>query len=214
MTPAPKPAPREKRARKSLPRPTHPIARTSPTKDEARAIRWWNALPEPARVAWLSQSGIESVADAWRSYKRASARSSGRTQNKPIAKSSKRIKVKPRTKAERERIYGTEAKSAWMRSLPCHFCGVEGFTQICHAQNGGMRRKDDNTRTFPACGPHLRVVGYYHAARMETRAQYQQYEGCHAKQPAKAERLRISAIYEALWQKLGAGVSLAGEGRV
>lgn len=108
-------------------------------------------------------------------------RSTKPIKRSPIARSRKRIRVKPRSKAERERIYGPREYGEWMRSLPCHFCGIEGYTQQCHAKTGGTGRKDDHTRTFPGCGPHGETAG------------------CHAFSVAlsREERLDIAAIYYA-----------------
>ena len=44
---------------------------------------------------------------------------------------------------------------AAVRKLPCVRCGVTGFTQFCHADEGkGMGLKTDCRLGWPGCGPH------------------------------------------------------------
>lgn len=43
-----------------------------------------------------------------------------------------------------------------VRGLPCYRCGIVGFTQFCHADEGkGAALKTDCRRGWPGCGPHL-----------------------------------------------------------
>lgn len=45
---------------------------------------------------------------------------------------------------------------ARVRKLACARCGIEGFTQFCHSDEGkGMGMKTDDRRGWPGCGPHL-----------------------------------------------------------
>lgn len=44
---------------------------------------------------------------------------------------------------------------AAVRKLPCAMCGVVGFTQFCHSDEGkGTGIKTDCRRGWPGCGPH------------------------------------------------------------
>jgi len=44
----------------------------------------------------------------------------------------------------------------WVASLPCIACGIEGFSQAAHANNGkGMALKTCDLQTFPLCAPHF-----------------------------------------------------------
>lgn len=48
-----------------------------------------------------------------------------------------------------------EAYMAAVRKLPCARCGVVGFTQFCHADEGkGLGIKTDCRLGWPGCGPH------------------------------------------------------------
>lgn len=48
-----------------------------------------------------------------------------------------------------------EAYMAAVRKLPCIRCGIVGFTQFCHADEGkGMGLKTDCRLGWPGCGPH------------------------------------------------------------
>lgn len=96
-------------------------------------------------------------------------------------------KAKKRTPEATERIYGPPQFREWLHNQPCILCGIEGYTQQCHAQTGGKGRKDDWTRTFPACGPHPVWREAMHAPERTLD------EGCHKRQPAKAERLALAA---------------------
>jgi hypothetical protein len=43
-----------------------------------------------------------------------------------------------------------------VRGLACVRCGITGFTQFCHSDEGkGMAMKTDDRRGWPGCGPHL-----------------------------------------------------------
>lgn len=49
-----------------------------------------------------------------------------------------------------------EGYMAAVRKLPCYRCGVVGFTQFCHSDQGkGMGLKTDCREGWPGCGPHL-----------------------------------------------------------
>ena len=62
-----------------------------------------------------------------------------------------RIKPKKRTKAEAERIYGTDARRDWMTSHRCFTCGMLGLTEQAHLVSGGTSRKADARHIIPLC---------------------------------------------------------------
>ena len=48
----------------------------------------------------------------------------------------------------------------WVASLPCGLCGVEGFSQAAHQNQGkGLSMKVCDLLTFPACAPHWGMPG-------------------------------------------------------
>src|SRR4051812_19019750 len=50
-----------------------------------------------------------------------------------------------------------------VRLLPCANCGIEGYTQFCHADQGkGMALKTDCRRGWPGCGPRPGVPGCHY----------------------------------------------------
>lgn len=65
------------------------------------------------------------------------------------------IKRKARTKASRERIYGTDEHQAWLRAMPCLGCALMGTDErphhLHHTKNGGTGRKADASRQVPLC---------------------------------------------------------------
>lgn len=47
------------------------------------------------------------------------------------------------------------AYMAIVRTMACAWCGIRGFTQFCHSDEGkGMGLKTDCRRGWPGCGPH------------------------------------------------------------
>ena len=47
-----------------------------------------------------------------------------------------------------------------VRRLPCYRCGVVGFTQFCHSDEGkGAGIKTDCREGWPGCGPHFIAPG-------------------------------------------------------
>lgn len=49
---------------------------------------------------------------------------------------------------------------AAVRKLPCYRCGIVGFSQFCHSDEGkGERYKSDCRLGWPGCGPHLSGSG-------------------------------------------------------
>lgn len=50
-----------------------------------------------------------------------------------------------------------------VRLLPCAMCGIEGYTQFCHADEGkGEKIKTDCRRGWPGCGPRVGLNGCHH----------------------------------------------------
>ena len=87
--------------------------------------------------------------------KRLRSRSAKRAASgQPSLKRSGRPKPKRRSKADRERIYGTDEHIAFVKSLPCGACGWIGASEFAHVKTGGMGRKADARYGAPLCGPH------------------------------------------------------------
>lgn len=92
-----------------------------------------------------------------------------------------------------------EAYRRLVRQLPCDRCGIEGYTQFCHADEGkGMGLKTDDRRGWPGCGPHGDTMGCHHEVgtsgslpREEKRA----YE------EAAGARTRVKIQEAGLWPK-------------
>ena len=59
------------------------------------------------------------------------------------------------TPMPKERVVTSKAYQAAVRKLACIRCGIVGFTQFCHSDEGkGMGIKTDDRRGWPGCGPH------------------------------------------------------------
>ena len=57
----------------------------------------------------------------------------------------------------------SEAYMRLVRLLPCAMCGIEGYTQFCHADQGkGMGIKSDCRLGWPGCGPHHDTQGCHY----------------------------------------------------
>ena len=58
--------------------------------------------------------------------------------------------------AQKENVITSLVYQALVRTLPCARCGIVGFTQFCHSDEGkGLGIKTDDRRGWPGCGPHL-----------------------------------------------------------
>ena len=45
-------------------------------------------------------------------------------------------------------------------ALPCAHCGLEGYSQAAHGDQGkGMSLKSSDDTCYPACGPHMTLFG-------------------------------------------------------
>lgn len=77
----------------------------------------------------------------------------------------------------------SESYRRWVASLPCIACGIEGYSQAAHANQGkGLGMKVSDLRTFPLCAPH----GFH----MGCHAQFDMTLGM-----TKAERRKLEAEY-------------------
>lgn len=87
-----------------------------------------------------------------------------------------------------------------VRTLPCYRCGIVGFTQFCHADEGkGQGIKTDCRLGWPGCGPHYEggmlvpgchyVVGSTGALGKMARRRFESEAGAHAR--AEIERLGL-----------------------
>lgn len=57
---------------------------------------------------------------------------------------------------QKENVITSLVYQALVRTLPCARCGIVGFTQFCHSDEGkGLGIKTDDRRGWPGCGPHL-----------------------------------------------------------
>jgi hypothetical protein len=87
------------------------------------------------------------------------------------------ITPKKRSKTEKERIYGSPDKIAFVKRLPCAACGIVGYSEVAHSKSVGMGRKENHRHTLPLCGPHMPTrIGNQERIAFEGPT-----EGCHAK---------------------------------
>ena len=87
----------------------------------------------------------------------------------------------------------------WVASLPCAHCGIEGYSQAAHGDQGkGMGIKSSDDTCYPACGPHLDFLGMV--------------QGCHAllgstgtftKQQRRDMERQYAQQTRALWAQKG-----------
>ena len=78
--------------------------------------------------------------------------------------------------------YKNESYRRYVASKPCFGCGIEGFSQCCHANGGGMGTKRSDLDTFPLCctrpghiGCHMQhdlCIDMTRADRRELEAKY------------------------------------------
>ena len=86
----------------------------------------------------------------------------------PLKRQGKPRPVNRKRKArEFARAYGSTARVEFVKALPCANCGIVGYSQNAHTENGGAGRKGPYTSIIPLCGPHG-FPGFI-------------YEGCHAR---------------------------------
>lgn len=54
----------------------------------------------------------------------------------------------------------SEPYRRYVASLPCYRCGIHGYSQAAHADEGkGMGLKTDDLTCYPLCGPRLDEPG-------------------------------------------------------
>lgn len=57
---------------------------------------------------------------------------------------------------QKENVVTSLVYQALVRKLTCARCGIVGFSQFCHSDEGkGIGIKTDDRRGWPGCGPHL-----------------------------------------------------------
>jgi hypothetical protein len=64
----------------------------------------------------------------------------------------------PKTKGFRSESYRRR-----VAELPCALCGIIGYSQCAHSDEGkGMAMKSDDRTCYPACGPRLGIQGCHY----------------------------------------------------
>lgn len=66
-------------------------------------------------------------------------------------KRTKKITAKKRSASEFRRIYGSRARVAFVKRLPCFSCWDFGEIQNAHVSSGGMGRKANAAEIIPLC---------------------------------------------------------------
>lgn len=66
-------------------------------------------------------------------------------------KRTKKITAKKRSASEFRRIYGSRARVAFVKRLPCFSCWEVGESQNAHTVSGGMGRKANAAEIIPLC---------------------------------------------------------------
>lgn len=102
-----------------------------------------------------------------------------------------RIKPKKRKPSEFARIYGSKKRVEWIKSLRCSSCGVVGYSQNAHTENGGMGRKADHTTIVPLCGPHDGLQGCH--------ADFDQHDGVYSDTRWRAVAIAHAATVQSAW---------------
>lgn len=64
---------------------------------------------------------------------------------------------------EKENALQHQGYMRLVRLLPCAHCGIVGFSQFCHSDEGkGTGIKTDCRRGWPGCRPHGETMGCHH----------------------------------------------------
>lgn len=108
------------------------------------------------------------------------------------------VAFQPRPKSE---TWRSEAYRRLVASMPCAHCGIGGFSNACHADQGkGMGTKSDDRTCWPGCvdrpgrsGCHS-LIG---ARGMFTREQRRIIEAKHA--AATRERIKADGLWRKEW---------------
>lgn len=72
----------------------------------------------------------------------------------------------------------SEPYRRYIASLPCYRCGIHGYSQAAHADEGkGMGLKTDDLTVYPLCGPRWQETGCHEfVGRKMTRADRRGFE--------------------------------------
>lgn len=66
-----------------------------------------------------------------------------------------RLTAAPKSRMKRNRQY-----REWVAGLPCAHCGIEGFSNACHGDEGkGERLKADDDTCWPGCVDRPGIIG-------------------------------------------------------
>ena len=66
--------------------------------------------------------------------------------------------MRTKTKSLRSDIYRRR-----VAQLPCALCGIEGYSQCAHSDEGkGIGMKSDDRTCYPACGPRPGIQGCHY----------------------------------------------------
>lgn len=87
-----------------------------------------------------------------------------RRSRKPLKRS--RIKPRARSRAEKERIYGTPDRIAFLKAQGCLLCD-EQPVQLHHVRTGGMGKKSGAENQVPLCVTHHEGVHRFGRKTME-----------------------------------------------
>jgi len=94
----------------------------------------------------------------------------------------------------KERPLRSERYRKIVASLPCDHCGIEGYSQAAHGDQGkGMAIKTDDRTCYPLCGPRPTAAGCHYligTAALYSKEERRAYE--------KAAALRTAAKVKAL----------------
>jgi hypothetical protein len=108
-----------------------------------------------------------------------------------------RIKPRKRSASEFARVYGSRARVAWIKGLPCIACvaasplfGMPGasLSHNAHTVSGGQGRKADAATIVPLCASHHR--------------RYDEYKAPFDYEPARDAMKRAAARIDAEWDRI------------
>jgi len=87
----------------------------------------------------------------------------------------------------------SEPYRRYIASLPCYRCGVHGYSQAAHADEGkGIGLKTDDLTCYPLCGPRLRDPGCHEIVGRSMDRDYRRVYEQEGAAWAKAELIRQS----------------------
>ena len=122
----------------------------------------------------------------------------------PIGRTAAPRKRGKKHATEWARKYGSKARVAFVKSLPCAACGIVGYSENAHVMgNGGMSRKGDADTIAPLCGPRPLPISRG------------LYPGCHRlvdKGDLYVNGEALASATEAAWQAhVGAALAVPSE---